>query len=120
MKNGYSREEFLTSMPMLTDWLESMEELWGGMIRYACLKLSDDRMIFVMRFEKVFHINFFNPSNGKAEQDKVVNLSPEALFALIGLTHNIVGEKDWCEQWQIMTEMIVANNPITKFEGGAS
>lgn len=114
MKNGYSREEFLTSMPMLMSWLKTMEGLYGGMIRYACLRLSDGRMIMVMRFEKVFHINFFNPSNRKDEQNSVVNLSPEGLFALIGLTHNLMSEKEWSEHWETMTNMIVANNPVAE------
>jgi hypothetical protein len=46
----------------------------------------------------------------------VVNLSPEGLFALIGLAHSMMSEKDWHEQWEATTNMIVANNPVAETE----
>lgn len=113
---GKTRADFLAAFPMIEDWIVGMERLYGSFQRCGSINLSNGRIVFVTRFEKVFHINFHNPENNELEQDRHINLSPESFFALAGLGYLVTGADEWNSQWNALTDMVITNNPTSEEE----
>lgn len=103
---GMTRERFLKQFPTLVGWVEGMEKMYGPFLRCGSLILSNRRVVLIVRFEQIWHINFDNPANRPDERERTINLSTEAIFAVIGLTMTFMGHAEYqqSKQGNHMTE----------------
>lgn len=95
---GKTREEFLTAFPELAEWVASHEALHGTLERVGALNLDENRTIVIIRFEKVWSLQFHNENNEKKEdKDRTINLKSDTLCAIIGMYECMKdpGGNDW-------------------------
>jgi hypothetical protein len=79
------RGQFLEICPTMKDWVEQGEAIYGKFIGIASVPFTDERCVFVYKFEQTYFCSFSNPANPKGEQTKEFALSYEAMSAFSAL-----------------------------------
>lgn len=97
---GYkNREQFLEIFPEMKDWLDEHEAVHGKFIGINSLQFTDERCVFLTKWEKTYTVDFHNPNNPEGEQETVVNLSYEAMNGFLTLFRVFKGDEELRRFW---------------------
>lgn len=94
-----TREWFVESYPKMTDWLEGAEKLHGAFLGISSISFTDERCVFLYKFESTYMCDFHNPKLEDGDKDTHVNLSYEAMNGFLTLYKLFQTDEDTRRFW---------------------